>query len=45
MCTGVDNGLAGRKFSGSPKRYGVSKHKVTNDEIVIRNPIVSLIEK
>jgi hypothetical protein len=45
MCTGVDKGFAGRKFSGSPRAYGLISDRMIREEIVIKNPTVSLIEK
>ena len=42
MCRGVTRGLAGKKFSGSPKRRGVKRDKKDKRVSKIKNPIASL---
>lgn len=43
MCKGVTSGLAGRKFSGSPKSSGVNSERNVNNLRRTKNPIKSLI--
>ena len=45
MCTGVTNGLAGLKFSGSPRRFGLRRVRVMSVVNRIKNPTRSLIVK
>lgn len=42
---GVTIGLAGVKLSGSESKYGFDMERIIKIEIVIENPIKSLIEK
>lgn len=42
---GVTKGLAGIKFSTSPKRNGSIRHKDTSNHIMATNPNKSLNEK
>jgi hypothetical protein len=42
MCVGVTRGLAGRKFSGSPRRLGLKKIIILRVNNIIRNPRISL---
>lgn len=43
--TGVTNGLAGLKFSGSPRRFGARRVSRTNRASKSKNPTTSLIVK
>lgn len=45
MWTGVTNGFAGIKFSTSPRRNGLVKTNINNNQSIIINPKRSLIEK
>jgi len=45
MWTGVTSGLAGIKFSGSPKSVGENKAMIVNPESSKKNPKISLYEK
>ena len=45
MCTGVTNGLAGMKFSTSPRRKGLVNTRVIKSHSMIMNPTISLKEK
>jgi hypothetical protein len=45
MCTGVTNGLAGIKLSGSPNKYGLVNVKVIKIIVNTINPTISLNEK
>jgi len=45
MCTGVTRGLAGIKFSGSPKVQGKKKQININIIIIIKKPNKSFEEK
>lgn len=45
MWTGVTNGFAGIKLSGSPNKYGLVKVKIVNKNNKIINPIKSLNTK
>jgi len=44
MWIGVTRGLAGEKFSTSPRRKGLVKHKIRRDEVRHRAPMMSLKE-
>lgn len=43
MCSGVTKGLAGIKFSGSPRRFGVNRARKVNRRRRITNPTVSFV--
>jgi len=43
MCTGVTKGFAGRKLSGSAKRFGKNKAIIIKVIIKIINPTKSLV--
>lgn len=43
MCGGVTSGLAGVKFSGSPRRLGENRASETSRESIRINPKMSLI--
>lgn len=43
MWGGVTSGLAGVKFSGSPRRLGANRASETSREIINTNPRMSLI--
>ncbi len=45
MCVGVERGFAGKKLSGSIKRYGIMVVIINSPNTVNANPIASLIEK
>lgn len=45
MWSGVDSGLAGKKFSGSPRIVGANSTKTRNRDPTIKNPIISLLVK
>ena len=45
MCGGVVSGLAGVKFSGSPRRFGENRARVVSGVIMKINPRMSFIEK
>lgn len=45
MCGGVISGFAGVKFSGSPRRFGVSKEISNKVKSISRKPKMSLYEK
>jgi hypothetical protein len=45
MWIGVTNGLAGIKFSVSPKRYGFKSAREKSPHNIIANPNISLKEK
>lgn len=45
MWTGVTNGLAGMKLSGSPSMYGFTSDKIVRAINIIMNPTMSLNEK
>lgn len=44
MWGGVARGLAGVKFSGSPRRFGENRARVTNGTSISANPSRSLME-
>lgn len=44
MCGGVTRGLAGVKFSGSPKKFGENRARVRNGVSISVSPRISLIE-
>lgn len=41
MCGGVTRGLAGVKFSGSPRRLGENRARETSRESISTNPRMS----
>jgi len=45
ICKGVDNGLAGIKFSGSPRMKGENNTMIEKNNRMKENPIASLIIK
>lgn len=45
MCTGVTNGFAGVKLSGSPRRYGSFRVSADSNMIMIVNPRMSFTVK
>lgn len=45
MCGGVTSGLAGVKLSGSPRRFGENRARVTSARIRVAKPNRSLYEK
>ncbi|KZC15177.1 hypothetical protein WN55_09010 [Dufourea novaeangliae] len=45
MCSGVTIGLAIMKLSGSPNINGFIEIKVNNIIIIIKNPMISFVEK
>jgi hypothetical protein len=45
MWIGVTNGLAGIKFSTSPKRFGAKRIIKDKPRVIINTPNISLIEK
>jgi hypothetical protein len=45
MWMGVTKGLAGIKFSGSPRSHGLIVHKYKNKKIKITIPKISFHEK
>jgi hypothetical protein len=45
MCVGVTKGLAGIKFSGSPRTQGSLRDKITNPPKITTHPTMSLEEK
>lgn len=44
MCGGVARGLAGVKFSGSPRRFGENRARAMNGISISANPSRSLME-
>lgn len=44
MCGGVARGLAGVKFSGSPRRLGENRAREVSGIIISANPKISLME-
>ena len=45
MCTGITNGFAGVKLSGSPRLYGSLRVSVDRTIIIIVNPTMFLAVK
>lgn len=45
MCGGVTNGLAGVKFSGSPRRLGENKASIVSGRNMSVKPRISFREK
>lgn len=45
MCTGVTNGLAGVKLSGSLRMYGSFRARIVNNMMMIANPTRSFTVK
>lgn len=43
ICTGVTRGFAGRKFSGSPRRFGVNITTYDRERSKIINPALSFV--
>ena len=43
ICTGVTNGFAGMKFSGSPNMFGQNRTIVARVRSIIANPRVSFL--
>lgn len=43
MCGGVARGLAGVKFSGSPRRFGENRARATREVSIRENPRMSLM--